>query len=185
MSFNYKFLKRKLYYKDFSIDNLKKNDVEKLRVWRNSQRNVLRQNKILSKSEQRNYFNKYIKNQTKKKYPEVILFAYRYKNNLIGYGGLVYISWSNYRAELSFLLDTDFTRNKKIFKFYTINYFKLAKEFAFKKLKLKRLYTETFQYRKNQIKILENFGFKKEGVLRKHNIKNNKPINVLVHSIIK
>ena len=63
--------------------------------------------------------------------------------------------------------------------------FKLAKEFAFKKLKLKRLYTETFQYRKNQIKILENFGFKKEGVLRKHNIKNNKPINVLVHSIIK
>lgn len=185
MSFNYKFLKRKLYYKDFSIDNLKKNDVEKLRVWRNSQRKVLRQNKILSKSEQRNYFNKYIKNQTKKKYPEVILFAYRYKGDLIGYGGLVYISWPNCRAELSLLLNTDFTRNKKIFKFYSINYLKLAKEFAFKKLKLKRLYTETFQYRKYQIKILENFGFKKEGVLRKHNIKNNKPVNVIVHSIIK
>ena len=64
-------------------------------------------------------------------------------------------------------------------------YFKLAKEFALKKLKLNRLYTETFQYRKNQIKILEDFGFKREGVLRKHNIKNNKPINVIVHSIIK
>ena len=185
MSFNYKFLKRKLYYKDFSIDNLKKNDVEKLRVWRNSQRKILRQNKILSKSEQKNYFNKYIKNQTKKKYPEVILFAYKYKDELIGYGGLVYISWPNYRAELSLLLNTDFTRNKKIFKFYSINYLKLVKEFAFKKLKLNRLYTETFQYRKIQIKILENFGFKKEGVLRKHNIKNNKPVNVIVHSIIR
>ena len=66
MSFNYKFLKRKHYYKYFSIDNLKKSETEKLRVWRNSQRKVLRQNKILTKSEQKNYFNKYIKNQTKK-----------------------------------------------------------------------------------------------------------------------
>ena len=54
-----------------------------------------------------------------------------------------------------------------------------------KRLRLNRLYTETFQYRKNQIKILENFGFKKEGILRKHNIKNNKPVNVIVHAIIK
>ena len=64
-------------------------------------------------------------------------------------------------------------------------YFNLAKKFAFKRLRLNRLYTETFQYRKNQIKILENFGFKKEGILRKHNIKNNKPVNVIVHAIIK
>ena len=60
MSFNYKFLKRKLFYKDFSIDNLRKDDVEKLRLWRNSQRKVLRQNKIISKSEQSKYFNNFI-----------------------------------------------------------------------------------------------------------------------------
>ena len=185
MSFNYKFLKKKIYYKNFSIGNLKKNDVEILRVWRNSQRKVLRQNKILSKIDQRNYFYKYIKNQIKKKFPEVILFTFRCKDVLIGYGGLVYISWSNKRAELSFLLNTDFTNQKKIFEFYSISYLKLVKIFAFKTLKLNRLYTETFQYRKDQIKILENFGFKKEGILRNHNIKNNKPVNVVVHSIIK
>ena len=185
MSFNYKFLKRKLFYKDFSIDNLRKDDVEKLRLWRNSQRKVLRQNKIISKSEQSKYFNNFIKIQTKKKYPEVILFAYRHKDELIGYGGLVYISWQNNRAELSFLLNTDYTHNKKINNFYSMIYFNLAKKFAFKRLRLNRLYTETFQYRRNQIKILENFGFKKEGILRKHNIKNNKPVNVIVHAIIK
>lgn len=185
MSFNYKFLKRKHYYKYFSIDNLKKSETEKLRVWRNSQRKVLRQNKILTKSEQKNYFNKYIKNQTKKKWPEVILFAYRYKDEIIGYGGFVYISWQNKRAELSFLLDTKYTYNKKTFKFYSNNFLKLVKSFAFKKLKINRLYTETFHYRKDQIKILENFGFQKEGILRKHNIKNNKPVNVIVHSIVK
>ena len=68
MSFNYKFLKRKLYYKDFSIENLKKPDLEKLRNWRNTQRRVLRQNYILSKRNQKNYFNKYISKQSKKNF---------------------------------------------------------------------------------------------------------------------
>ena len=61
----------------------------------------------------------------------------------------------------------------------------LAKKFAFERLKLNRLYTETFIYRKKHMINLESSGFKKEGVLRKHNIKNNKTINVIVHSIIK
>ena len=52
-------------------------------------------------------------------------------------------------------------------------------------MKFNRLFTETFSYRKNQIKILEEVGFKREGILRKHNIKNKKPVNVIVHSIVK
>ena len=184
MSFNYNFLKRKLFYKDFSIENLKEADVEKLRIWRNAQRKVLRQNKILSKLEQKNYFNKFISKQTKKKFPEVILFAFKNKGELIGYGGFVYISWENKRAELSYLLKTDFTLSNKLYRFYSMKYFYLVKKFAFEKLKFNRLFTETFVYRKSQIKILEDVGFKKEGILRKHNIKNKKPINVVVHSIV-
>ena len=185
MSFNYKFLKRKLYYKDFSIENLKKTDLEKLRVWRNAQRNVLRQNKILSKRDQKNYFNKYISKQSKKKFPEVILFAYKYKKELIGYGGFVYISWDNKRAEVSYLLKTEFTLDKEIYKFHTLIYFELIKKIAFKVIKFRRIFTETFVYRKNHIKLLEKVGFKKEGILRKHNIKNKKTVNVIVHSIVK
>ena len=49
MSFNYKFLKRKLKYKNFSLENLNNFDIEKIRIWRNSQRKVLRQNSIISK----------------------------------------------------------------------------------------------------------------------------------------
>ena len=73
MSFNYKFLKRKLKYKNFSLENLNNFDIEKIRIWRNSQRKVLRQNSIISKKKQISYFNNYILDQTKKKYPEVIL----------------------------------------------------------------------------------------------------------------
>ena len=185
MSYNYKFLKRKLYYKDFSIENLKKTDLEKLRIWRNAQRKVLRQNYILSKRDQKNYFNKYISKQSKKKFPEVILFAYKYKKELIGYGGFVYISWDNNRAEVSYLLKTEYTLNKEYYKFYTSIYFKLIKKIAFKAIKFRRIFTETFVYRKNHIKLLEKVGFKKEGILRKHNIKNKKAVNVIVHSIVK
>ena len=185
MSFNYKFLKKKLNYKNFSLENLNKFDIEKIRIWRNSQRKVLRQNKLISKQKQNNYFNNYIIKQTKKKLPEVILFAFKEDKTLIGYGGLVYISWENKRAELSYLLKTNLTINQKVYKSYSINYFKLAKKFAFSRLKLNRLFTETFIYRKKHIKNLELSGFKKEGILRKHNIKNNKTVNVVVHSIVK
>ena len=76
MSFNYKFLKRKLKYKNFSLENLNNFDIEKIRIWRNSQRKVLRQNNIISKK-QIAYFNNYILDQTKKKFPEVILFGFK------------------------------------------------------------------------------------------------------------
>ena len=185
MSFNYKFLKRKLNYKNFSLENLNKSDVEKIRTWRNSQRKVLRQNKLISIKQQSNYFNNYVINQTKKRFPEVILFAFKEDKILIGYGGLVYLSWENKRAELSYLLKTELTNNPKIYRYYSINYFKLAKKFAFYRLKLNRLFTETFIYRKKHIRNLELSGFKKEGILRKHNIKNKKTVNVVVHSIVK
>ena len=185
MSFNYKFLKRKIKYKNFSLENLNNFDIEKIRIWRNSQRKVLRQNNIISKKKQISYFNNYILDQTKKKFPEVILFGFKKDGILIGYGGLVYISWENKRAELSYLLKTELNKNQKIYENYSTKYFKLAKKFAFERLKLNRLYTETFIYRKKHMINLESSGFKKEGVLRKHNIKNNKTINVIVHSIIK
>ena len=146
---------------------------------------VLRQNNLLSKSNQSKYFNKYISKQATKKFPEVILFAYKYKNEIIGYGGLVYISWENKRAEVSYLLKTEYTLKKDTYKFYSLIYFALIKKLAFKIIKLKRIFTETFIFRKNHIKILEKSGFRKEGILRKHNIKNKKHVNVIVHSIVK
>ena len=113
------------------------------------------------------------------------MFAYKYKKELIGYGGFVYISWENNRAEVSYLLKTEYTLNQEFYKFYTSIYFKLVKKIAFKVIKFRRIFTETFVYRKNHIKLLEKAGFKKEGILRKHNIKNKKAVNVIVHSIVK
>ena len=67
----------------------------------------------------------------------MILFAFKNEKKLIGYGGFVYISWSNKRAELSFLLDTDITFNKKLYKNYSNIYYRLVKKLAFEKLNSK------------------------------------------------
>ena len=52
-------------------------------------------------------------------------------------------------------------------------------------LKLKKLFTETFAFRKKHIKILEFIGMKKEAVLKKQYLKSNIFIDTILHVKIK
>ena len=183
--YNYNFLKKKISSGKFSLQNLEKKDIEIIRNWRNQQVKVLRQNKYITKNDQKKYFKNYILKQVKEKKPETFLFAFKENNITIGYGGLVYISWDNRRAEVSYLLNTKLTKKKKNYEFYTKKYFSIIKILSFKKLKLNKIFTETFYDRKFHIKILEKFGFKFEGKLLKHNYKKGKFIDVLVHGMVK
>jgi hypothetical protein len=111
--YNYNFLKKKISSGKFSLQNLEKKDIEIIRNWRNQQVKVLRQNKYITKNDQKKYFKNYILKQVKEKKPETFLFAFKENNITIGYGGLVYISWDNRRAEVSYLLNTKLTKKKK------------------------------------------------------------------------
>ena len=88
-------------------------------------------------------------------------------------------------------------KSEKIFKSFSVLIFFLEiykkifthflffiKEYSFKKKKLRRLYTETFSFRKKHIRILENFGFELEGRMKKHVIKNKKTYDSLIHGIL-
>jgi len=101
---------------------------------------------------------------------------------LIGYGGLVNISWLNKRAEVSFLLNTSIVKNKKKYEIHFKNFFSFISKTSFLKLKLEKIYTETFIFRKKHIKLLEINGFKKEGFLKNHYYKNKKKINSILHA---
>ena len=80
---------------------LKLSDAEKIRVWRNKQLKVLRQNKIIKKKDQFKYFKNYILTKN----PKTDLFAIELNYKLIGYGGLVNISKDFKTAEVSFLVN--------------------------------------------------------------------------------
>ena len=118
--FNFKFLKKKFDTNNFLFGFIKSSDIEKIRIWRNDSLRYLRQNNKISKKQQITYFEKNVHNQAKLKKPNKILFSFKKDNILIGYGGLVYISWENKNAELSFLLDPKFN-SKKLYKIFFNN----------------------------------------------------------------
>jgi RimJ/RimL family protein N-acetyltransferase len=160
---------------------LKLSDSERIRIWRNKQLSILRQNQIINKENQNVYFKKKIlcKND------EIKLFAIDLDKTLIAYGGLVNISKSYGTAEISFLADNNFAHNTKFYEIIFGNFLDFIKRYSFKKKYLRRLFTETYSFRKKHIKILEKNGFKLEGILKKHVIKNNRIYDSLIHGNLK
>jgi hypothetical protein len=158
----YKFTGQKL--KEYKINTIKISDIEKIRIWRNKQINLLRQKGNISKIDQKIYFLSDVKKELNKKKPNLILFAFRKNNKLIGYGGYTNINWSKKYAELSFLLDNNIAKKNSHYKKKFEIFLLLARKFA-KKILLKQLISFTFISRKNHIEIMENFGFIKKKIV--------------------
>ena len=62
-----------LEYKDYSLTVIKDIHLEKIRNWRNAQKEILRQNKNISKKEQILYFKDNVFKDLNKKHPKNIL----------------------------------------------------------------------------------------------------------------
>ena len=160
---------------------LRLSDSEKIRIWRNKQLSILRQNQIINNGNQIIYFKKNILSKNDK----IKLFAIDLDKTLIAYGGLVNISKDFGTAEISFLADNSFAHNSEFYEILFGNFLDFIKKYSFKKKNLRRLFSETYSFRKKHIKILEKNGFKLEGVLKKHVIKNNRIYDSLIHGNLK
>jgi hypothetical protein len=169
----------------FEIKPISIDDIEQIRIWRNKQINVLRQKKIITPSEQRTYFNNVLLPNFFQDYPSQILFSYFKDKILIGYGGLVHISWEDKRSEMSFLLNPELVEVENIYEQYFSKFIGFMKEVNFSILDFHKLFTETYSNRFFHISILEKSGFKLEGILHDHIIIDKKYFNSLIHSIIK
>ncbi len=181
----YKCLKEKKYIKNnISIQAILPKDIEMIRGWRNEQMELLRQNTKISKKNQIDYFRNHVWNEMSKQHPNQILLSIMENNILLGYGGLTNISWKNKRAEISFLLDINLVSHKKSYEFYFTEFLNLIKIIAFHELKLKKLFTETFSFRKFHLSILIKNRFKQEGLLKKHILYKNKFYDSYMHGII-
>ncbi len=166
---------------NFIYKKIRLKDSEKIRVWRNNQLDILRQNKIIQPKKQTEYFKKniFIKNSKQK------LISIFYKKILIGYGGLVNISKEFLTAEVSFVVDNKISHNSNLYKEIFVNFLSYIKIYAFDKNNLRRLYTETYSFRKRHIKILEQNGFKFEGRMKQHVFKKKKLYDSIIHGILK
>lgn len=182
----YKCLKNNFFKSGkFALAPIAQEEMESIRLWRNSQMELLRQNKEISSEEQMDYYRDKVEPLFHQETPVQLFFAFYSSELLIGYGALVNISWHDKRAEVSFLLNPQFTEDKEGYREKFIAYLSLLHRIAFEELKLHRLYTETYHFRLGHIAILEEFGFILEGVLRDHIYKQQGVFsNSLMHGLL-
>ena len=141
--------------------------------------------KNISSLEQINYFNTTLLPSFSQQNPSQVIFSYFKDEFLIGYGGLVHISWEDKRSEMSFLLNPELVNVENIYEEYFTKFIDFMKEVNFSILDFHKLFTETYSHRSFHISILEKAGFELEGILRDHIIIEKKYFNSLIHSIIK
>lgn len=181
----YKCLKNNIINENgFEIKPVSIDDIELIRVWRNHQMDVLRQKREISKLEQVKYFEENIAVLYNEEKPSQLIFSYFKDDILVGYGGLVNLSWDDRRAEMSFLLNPLFVKNNILYKQYFSQFITFMKQINFDQLAFHKLFTETYEHRNYHISILVESGFVLEGILKDHVCLKNKFFNSLIHSII-
>lgn len=169
---------------DYALTPVRQEDIENIRNWRNSQLDVLRQPKPISRAEQQIYYDDNIWPAMRQKEPDTVLLSYFMKGVLIGYGGLVHISWQDRRGEVSFLLDPSLPKLRETYGVIFSNFLELLKRIAFEQLALNRIFTETYDIRDEHIKVLESSGFVREGVMRQHVIINGEMTDSVIHGCL-
>lgn len=170
---------------NYSITPIRYEDIFRIKTWRNEQLNILRQNKILTDEDQEKYFRNFVSPLFAETNPSQLLFSFLLNNICIGYGGLVHISWEDLRAEMSFLVDPQRALNAELYRNDFSTFIELIKEVNFNELKFNRLFTETYEFREFHISILEQSGFRSEGIMRQHIHEKGKFYNSILHSILK
>ena len=159
-------------------------DMEQIRQWRNAQMSVLRQSTELSVIDQETYFEKVIKPSFSDSKTKTLLFSLFKNKELIGYGGLVNISWKDKRAEMSFLLDPKRLKDNSSYRQDMTHFIHLIKVVVFEEMQFNRLFAETFSFRTFHISILESNGFVEEGILRQHIMESGQYYNSIMHGMV-
>lgn len=168
----------------YQILSIRLEDIEKIRQWRNTQVKILRQQTLITFDEQQAYFQQIIWPTFEYSQPSQILFSFLLNGECIGYGGLTHIDWISSRAEVSFLVDPNRTVNPSDYHTDYSHFLNLLCQAAFEDLHLHRLFAETFAFRQDHMKVLEDFGFKPEGILREHVYKQENWYDSFFHGLL-
>ncbi len=112
--------------------------------------------------------------------PTQMIFSVKKDGKLIGELKFRNIRWFNRKAELSIILKKE-EQNKGT----GTEVIKTVIEYAFFKMNLHRLEAEVIETNAASRKLVENFGFKKEGVLREAKFQNGKFINIYRYGLLR
>ncbi len=157
--------------------------LSKLKGWRNSQMDILRQWKFLTDYNQEKWFQQISEDDTQI-ILEIMVPAEENNMQFIGYCGIVGMDFINRRGEISFLVDPVRAQDKKLYREDFLSTLYMLCQYGFEELNSHKLFTETFAFRLYHIKILEEFGFHLDGTLREHQFIKGQYHDSLIHSIL-
>jgi UDP-4-amino-4,6-dideoxy-N-acetyl-beta-L-altrosamine N-acetyltransferase len=154
-----------LTYQDYRMRPMEEKDLERVLEWRNSDR--VRQNsltdQLIALEEHRKWFAR-IKDGTRDQF-----FVFEYLKRPLGVISFNLIDRTSEKCSWGFYLgETDGPPMAGIVMEY------MALEYAFEELNMRKLYGEVLAFNSRVIKLHQLFGFKEEGRLIKHVIKNGK-----------
>ena len=182
-SYSYKLLSNLPFkVEQITLNEITPREIEQIRIWRNEQMIVLRQKQLISKDEQIHYFKHNIWNELDSLNPNQILVGIYQTSLFIGYGGLVHIDWGAQSAEVSFLLDTKFSKNLSTYNVIFTEFLRGIEYIARLKLNLKVLTLETFSFRKEHISIIEKSGYTVLSTKSFDAVDNKESISSILHS---
>ena len=172
-------------FRGYALSSIRMEDAEKIMDWRNQQISALRQSKPLTATDQTKYFTDIVKPSFSQKKPDLILLRLTYENVLIGYGGLVHINWTDLKAEVSFLLDTE--RGKDTFQYGRdcSIFLNLLMKCAFDTLGLNKINTYSYSHRAYHINAIEASWFRREGVFKEDTRVDGKWVDAIIASCLK
>jgi RimJ/RimL family protein N-acetyltransferase len=169
---------------EFNLQSIDETHIQEIRNWRNNQMSVLRQNKLISEEEQTAYFNTHVFPEQSNPFPKQVLFNYFNRDRFIGYGGIVHISHEDKIGEISFLMDPVINNAHFYIQAFT-NFLQLIDPIAFNELLLEKLFTETYDTRIENVAILENAGYTREGILHSHKVIDGMRSDIYLHGRLK
>lgn len=164
---------------------LRRQDIQALRRFRNEQLSVLRQRCPLGAADQERWFEEVVVPTHADPEPSFLLVSILDDaEGFIGYGGLTHIDWPQQRAEVSFLMSPERAARAEIYRGDMLAFLSWIQRWAFDELQLHRLFTETYAFRTEHIRTLEEAGFVPEGRLRHHVVDPSDPsgfVDSLLH----
>lgn len=161
-----------------------RNDLPHLLEWRNAQQSVLRQQKPLFLEDQEWWWTNSVEPSYVCAEPQIVLLALDRGRGISSYGGLTNIDCLSLRAEVSFLAETGLARDAARYVTELHESLRMYSYLAFDLLGLRRLFTETWAFRVQHIQHLEDFGFRPEGRMRQHVIKDGRPVDAVIHGLL-
>jgi len=170
---------------DYAIESIRLEDAEPVRIWRNQQIDVLRQSQSLTVDQQKEYFKKEVLPEFELPHPNQILVRFTLDGKLIGYGGIVHINWADQRGEVSFLLDTKRAQDTETYRKEIAIFLRLILDLAFNELCPNKLCTESYAHRTYHVDAIEESGFVREGLLRKHTFIDGRWYDAVVASALR